>query len=119
MVLQSLFLAGWKLVLLNPIAPKMAKTRWSFGHSECNRVKVKDMLPGEATLSFSYLPSLSKGSPLKKKSSSSKSRYHFGRAMQYREATVSQKLFPFVTVKEKHGDVLFTLNLYFIVHLSK
>ena len=66
MVLQSLFLAGWKLVLLNPIAPKMAKTRWSFGHSECNRVKVKDMLSGEATLSFSYLLSLSKGSPLKK-----------------------------------------------------
>ena len=25
--------------LLNPIALKMVKTLWSFGHSECNRVK--------------------------------------------------------------------------------
>ena len=25
--------------LFNPIAPRMAKTLWNFGHSECNRVK--------------------------------------------------------------------------------
>ena len=26
-------------MIINPIALKMAKTLWSFGHSECNRVK--------------------------------------------------------------------------------
>ena len=26
--------------LVNPIAFRMAKTLWSFGHSECNRVKI-------------------------------------------------------------------------------
>ena len=26
--------------MLNPIALRMAKTLWSFGHSECNRVKI-------------------------------------------------------------------------------
>ena len=29
---------------LNPIALSMAKTLWSFGHSECNRVKEKNFL---------------------------------------------------------------------------
>ena len=28
------------MCLLNPIALRMAKTLWSFGHSECNRVKL-------------------------------------------------------------------------------
>ena len=29
---------------VNPIALRMAKTLWSFGHSECNRVKVKKVM---------------------------------------------------------------------------
>ena len=32
----------WRIVRLNPIALRMAKTLWSFGHSECNWVKVYD-----------------------------------------------------------------------------
>ena len=28
-------------MVLNPIALRMAKTPWSFGHSECNRIKVE------------------------------------------------------------------------------
>ena len=50
----------------NPIALKMAKTLWSFGHFECNRVNKKisntdtltdccsDKFSGEATLLFSF-----------------------------------------------------------------
>ena len=29
----------FSMVIFNPIALRMAKTLWSFGHSECNRVK--------------------------------------------------------------------------------
>ena len=30
--------------MFNPIAFRMAKTQWSFGHSECNSVKLKGSL---------------------------------------------------------------------------
>ena len=30
--------------LFNPIALRMAKTLWSFGHSECKRVKMSEMI---------------------------------------------------------------------------
>ena len=32
---------------LNPIALRMAKTLWSFGHSECNMVKVNGYIVSE------------------------------------------------------------------------
>ena len=32
-------------VTFNPIALRMAKTLWSFGHSECNRVKERVLFP--------------------------------------------------------------------------
>ena len=33
------------LFLFNPIPLRMAKTLWSFGHSECNRVKLSGTMP--------------------------------------------------------------------------
>ena len=33
------------LMFFNPIALKLAKTLWSFGHSECNRVKSDRKVP--------------------------------------------------------------------------
>ena len=35
----KLTILGVPIHLFNPIALRMAKTLWSFGHSECNRVK--------------------------------------------------------------------------------
>ena len=37
------------LKMLNPTALSMAKTQWSFGHSECNRVKVFKLLTDTCT----------------------------------------------------------------------
>ena len=37
-----------RFLRLNPIALRMAKTLWSFGHSQCNRVKMY----GNATILF-------------------------------------------------------------------
>ena len=36
----DLLFKGMITVFLNPIALRMAKTLWSFGHSECNRVNM-------------------------------------------------------------------------------
>ena len=33
--------------LVNPIALRMAKTLWSFGHSECNRVKHYEIISAQ------------------------------------------------------------------------
>ena len=45
----------------NPVALRMAKTLWSFGHSECNRVKESN----SAIFSFAVL--VNRGQLLKEK----------------------------------------------------
>ena len=47
-------------VCFNPIALRLAKTLWSFGLSECNRVKGRTLLVGELILPFKKGP-LSRG----------------------------------------------------------
>ena len=42
----------WVLIHHDPIALRTAKTLWSFGCSECSRVKEKYLLPKEQTLSI-------------------------------------------------------------------
>ena len=49
MVMQNLF----EVVYVNPIALRMAKTLWSFGHSECSRVR-EDLHERVATHTFSF-----------------------------------------------------------------
>ena len=38
---ESLLSTALNLYFIDPIALRMAKTLWSFGHSECKRVKAK------------------------------------------------------------------------------
>ena len=44
-----------KVSQINPIALKTAKTLWSFGFSECNRVKIKVFIWNLDTLYFYHL----------------------------------------------------------------
>ena len=43
-----LHMVQWIGRYLNAIALRMAKTLWSFGHSECNRVKASFDIPAQA-----------------------------------------------------------------------
>ena len=45
-----------KKVFINPIALRTAKTLWSFGRSECNRVKVCKCVSREITLKVGICP---------------------------------------------------------------
>ena len=45
---QFLYVFSVEGLAVNPIALRMAKTLWSFGHSECNRVNSQESLANKS-----------------------------------------------------------------------
>ena len=97
-----------QLIFFNPVAFRTAKTLWSFGRSECSRVKAylnhlppfwwgftlkeKNLLPLEQILYFQRRP-------------------HFWRAVVQRNKQKVTKVVPFVRMVGKHGSELVYLWL--------